>query len=58
MIDRSVEQARLSHVQFKQRLTYTDEIAVAATFIAALTLSPFAVAQGHEHGSDTALRKK
>jgi hypothetical protein len=34
------------------------KIAVAATFIAALTLSPLAVAQEHEHGSDTAASKE
>jgi hypothetical protein len=34
------------------------EIAVAATFIAALTFSPLAVAQEHEHGSDTAASKE
>ena len=33
------------------------KIAVAATFIAALTSSPLAVAQEHEHGSDTAASK-
>src|SRR5437762_6673757 len=34
------------------------KIAVAATFIAALTFSPLAVAQEHEHGSDTAASKE
>jgi hypothetical protein len=34
------------------------KIAVAATSIAALTLSPLAVAQEHEHGSDTAASKE
>src|SRR5262249_38550591 len=34
------------------------KIAVAATFIGALTLSPLAVAQEHEHGSDTAASKE
>jgi len=34
------------------------KIAVAATSIAALTLSPLAVAQEHEHGSDTATSKE
>ena len=34
------------------------KIAVASTFIAALTFSPLAVAQEHEHGSDTAASKK
>ena len=34
------------------------KIAVAATFIAALTFSPLAVAQEHEHGSDTAGSKE
>ncbi len=34
------------------------KIAVAATFIAALTVSPLAVAQEHEHGSDTAASKE
>ena len=34
------------------------KIAVAATFIAALTVSPLAVAQEHEHGGDTAASKE
>jgi hypothetical protein len=34
------------------------KIAVAATFIAALTVSPLAVAQENEHGSDTAASKE
>ena len=34
------------------------KIAVAATFIAALTVSPLAVAQEHEHGTDTAASKE
>src|SRR2546430_17656490 len=34
------------------------KIAVAATFIAALTVSPLPVAQEHEHGSDTAASKE
>src|SRR5258708_26184497 len=34
------------------------KIAVAATFIAALAFSPLAVAQEHEHGSDTAASKE
>src|ERR1700746_2699392 len=34
------------------------KIAVSATFIAALTFSPLAVAQEHEHGSDTAASKE
>ena len=34
------------------------KIAAAATFIAALTFSPLAVAQEHEHGSDTAASKE
>src|SRR5258708_14317787 len=34
------------------------KIAVAATFIAALTFSPLAVAQEHEHGGDTAVSKE
>jgi hypothetical protein len=34
------------------------KIAVAATFIAGLTLSPLAVAQEHEHGSDPATSKE
>jgi len=34
------------------------KIAVASTFIAALTFSPLAVAQEHEHGSDTAASKE
>jgi hypothetical protein len=34
------------------------KIAVAATFIAALTFSPLAVAQEHEHASDTAASKE
>ena len=34
------------------------KIAIAATFIAALTFSPLAVAQEHEHGSDTAASKE
>src|SRR5216110_2607475 len=34
------------------------KIAVAATFIAALTVSPLAVAQEHEHDSDTAASKE
>jgi hypothetical protein len=34
------------------------KIAIAATFIAALTFLPLAVAQEHEHGSDTAASKE
>jgi len=34
------------------------KVAVAATFIAALAFSPMAVAQEHEHGSDTAGSKE
>ena len=34
------------------------KIAVAATFIAALTVSPLAVAQEHEHDGDTAASKE
>jgi hypothetical protein len=34
------------------------KIAVAATFIVALTFSPLVVAQEHEHGSDTAASKE
>jgi len=34
------------------------KIAVASTFIAALTFSPLAAAQEHEHGSDTAASKE
>src|SRR5256885_13645267 len=34
------------------------KIAVAATFIAALAVSPLAIAQEHEHGSDTAASKE
>jgi hypothetical protein len=34
------------------------KIAVAATSIAALTFSPLAVAQEHEHGTDTAASKE
>ena len=34
------------------------KIAVAATFIVALTFSSLAVAQEHEHGSDTAASKE
>ena len=34
------------------------KIAVASTFIAALTFSPLAVAQEHEHASDTAASKE
>jgi hypothetical protein len=34
------------------------KIAVAATFIAALTVSPLAVAQEHKHGGDTAASKE
>src|SRR5947209_19754488 len=34
------------------------KIAVAATFITALTFSPLAVAQEHEHGSDAAASKE
>src|SRR6266513_413621 len=34
------------------------KIAVAAIFIAALTVSPLAIAQGHEHGSDAAASKE
>ena len=34
------------------------KIALTATFIAALTFSPLAVAQEHEHGSDTAASKE
>jgi hypothetical protein len=34
------------------------KIAVAATFVAALTLSPLMIAQEHEHGSDTAASKE
>jgi len=33
-------------------------IAVAATFIAALAVSPLAIAQDHEHGSDAAASKE
>jgi len=59
MIDRSVEQARfISMFNSNNDKPTLMKIAVAATFIAALTLSPFAVAQGHEHGSDTAASKE
>src|SRR5438874_13223456 len=34
------------------------KIAVAATFIAALAVSPLAIAQEHEHGSDSAASKE
>src|ERR1700755_3678068 len=34
------------------------KIAVAATFIAALTVSPLAIAQEHEHGSDAVASKE
>jgi hypothetical protein len=34
------------------------KIAIAATFIIALTFSPLAVAQEHEHGNDTAASKE
>src|SRR5437016_14294793 len=34
------------------------KVAVAATFIAALTVSPLAIAQEHEHGSDAAASKE
>jgi len=34
------------------------KVAVAATFIAALAVSPLAIAQEHEHGSDTAASKE
>src|ERR1700745_124294 len=34
------------------------KVAVAATFIAALSCAPLAIAQEHEHGSDTAASKK
>ena len=34
------------------------KIAIAATSIAALTFSPLAIAQEHEHGSDTAASKE
>src|SRR5512133_495665 len=34
------------------------KVAVTATFIAALTFSPLAIAQEHEHGSDTAASKE
>ena len=34
------------------------KVAVAATFIAALTVSPLAIAQEHEHGSDGAASKE
>ena len=34
------------------------KIGIAATFIVALTVSPLAVAQEHEHGSDTAASKE
>src|SRR2546428_4138871 len=34
------------------------KVAVAATFIAALAVSPLASAQEHEHGSDTAASKE
>src|SRR6059036_1575635 len=34
------------------------KIAVAATFIAALAVSPLAIAQEHEHGSDPAASKE
>src|SRR5512133_1805129 len=33
-------------------------VAVTATFIAALAVSPLAIAQEHEHGSDTAASKE
>ena len=34
------------------------KVAVAATFIVALTVSPLAIAQEHEHGDDTAASKE
>ena len=34
------------------------KVAVTATFIAALTCAPLAIAQEHEHGSDTAASKE
>src|SRR5258708_26625469 len=34
------------------------KIAVAATLVVALTASPLAIAQEHEHGSDTAASKE
>src|SRR5512133_2054963 len=34
------------------------KVAVTATFIAALTFSPLAIAQEHEHGSDTAASRE
>ncbi len=34
------------------------KVAVAATFIAALTCAPLAIAQEHQHGSDTAASKE
>src|SRR4029077_19678343 len=34
------------------------KVAVTATFIAALTFSPLAIAQEHEHGGDTAAAKE
>jgi hypothetical protein len=34
------------------------KIAVAATFIAALAVSPLAIAEEHEHGNDTAASKE
>jgi hypothetical protein len=34
------------------------KVAVTATFIAALTFSPLAIAQEHEHGGDTAASKE
>jgi len=39
------------------KLTFM-KIAVTATFVAALAVSPLAVAQEHEHGSDTAASKE
>ena len=34
------------------------KVAVTATFIAALTCAPLAIAQEHEHGSDAAASKE
>ena len=41
-----------------KKKTTVIKIAVAATLIGALTFSPLAVAQEHEHGSDTAASKE
>jgi hypothetical protein len=59
MIDRCGEQARF-YLMFNSSNDKPAlmKIAIAASFIAALTFSPLAIAQEHEHGSDTAASKE